>query len=120
MLMWGDRLIDAKKISYGKWEASDNGTAPAVDRIPKDIIICDWHYEQRAAYESVPMFLEKGLRVWPASWRKPEAARTFAQYSKTLGNPRMLGHLNTTWGAVPIKDLSTFEPMRQTVSCFKR
>jgi len=120
MLMWGDRLIDAGKIKYGKWEASDNGTAAAIDRIGKDIIICDWHYELRPAYESVPMFLEKGFRVWPASWKKPEAAKAFVDYSKTINNPRMLGHLNTTWGAVPMKDLPSFEPLIYATSTLKQ
>lgn len=112
MLMWGDRLIDADKIDYGKWEASANGTAAAVDLIPKDIIICDWHYRSRKAYESIPMFLGKGFRVWPASWREIDAAKALVEYSLDLGNARMLGHLNTTWGAVPIKALATFEPIR--------
>lgn len=120
MLMWGDRLIDAGKINYGKWEASDNGTAPAIDRIGKDIIICDWHYEPRPAYESVPMFLEKGFRVWPASWKKLEAAKAFVDYSRTIDNPRMLGHLNTTWGAVPMKNLPTFEPLVYATGAFKK
>ncbi len=119
MLMWGDRLIDSGKINYGKWEASANGTAPAVDRIPKDIIICDWHYEPRPAYESVPMFLEKGFRVWPASWRKPEGAKALVEYSRTMDDPRMLGHLNTTWGAVPMKELPGFEPLRLATGSFR-
>jgi hypothetical protein len=118
MLMWGDRLIDSSKYSYGKWEASANDTAGAVDLIPKDIIICDWHYEMRDAYESVPMFLEKGFRVWPASWRKPEAAKAFVDYSKRFENPRMLGHLNTTWGAVRISELPTFEPLQYATKAF--
>jgi len=119
MLMWGDRLIDAGKINYGKWEASANGTAPAIDRIAGDIIICDWHYEPRPAYESVPMFLEKGFRVWPASWKNPEASKALVDYSLTQKNPRMLGHLNTTWGAVPIKDLTTWPPVVYATSRFK-
>ena len=81
MLMWADRLIDSSKLKFGKWEGSENGTASAIDLIPKDIIMCDWHYELRPAYESVPMFLEKGFRVWPASWKKPEAAKAFVDYS---------------------------------------
>ena len=112
MLMWGDRLIDASKIKYGEWEASTNNTFGAVDLIPKDIIICDWHYEKRDAYESVPMFLEKGFRVWPASWRKPEAAKAFIDYSLRHKSPRMVGHLNTTWGAVPMNELTTFASLR--------
>jgi hypothetical protein len=119
MLMWGDRLIDAGKINYGEWEASANGTAGAVDRIAKDIVICDWHYELRPAYESVPMFLEKGFRVWPASWRKPDAAKAFIDYSKAQNNPRMLGHLNTTWGVVPMKELTAFEPLKLSTAAFK-
>jgi hypothetical protein len=120
MLMWGDRLIDASKYKYGKWEASANGTAGAIDMIPKDIIICDWHYEQRDAYESVPMFLEKGFRVWPASWRKPDAAKAFVDYSKQFDSPRMLGHLNTTWGAVRINALPTFEPLIYATEAFAK
>ncbi len=118
MLMWGDRLIDSGKIKYGEWEASANGTAGAIDLIAKDIIICDWHYEPRDAYESVPMFLEKGFRVWPASWKNPKAVKALIDYSRTQKNPRMLGHLNTTWGAVPIKDLAAFEPIKLSTSSF--
>ncbi|MHC4226357.1 MAG: family 20 glycosylhydrolase [Planctomycetota bacterium] len=120
MLMWGDRLIDASKFSFGKWEASANDTAKAVDMIGKDIIICDWHYELRDAYESVPMFLEKGFRVWPASWKKPDAARAFVDYSKRYDNDRMLGHLNTTWGAVAIKKLPSFEPLKYATRSFSK
>jgi hypothetical protein len=111
ILMWGDRLIDASKIDYGKWEASADGTAAAVDRIGKDIIICDWHYRRRDAYESIPMFLEKGFRVWPASWREMDGVKALVEYSLSLDDPKMLGHLNTTWGAVPINELPTFEPV---------
>jgi len=119
MLMWGDRLIDAGKINYGKWEASANGTAGAIDLIAKDIIICDWHYNVRDTYESIPLFLEKGFRVWPASWRKLEATKALVKYSQSLNNTKMLGHLNTTWSAVPIKDLARFEPVIHAASCFR-
>ena len=119
MLMWGDRLIDASKYNFGKWEASANDTAAAIDMIPKDIIICDWHYEPRKAYESVPMFLEKGFRVWPASWKKPDAAKAFVDHSKQFKSERMLGHLNTTWGAVAIKDLASFEPLKYATKTFR-
>jgi hypothetical protein len=100
MLMWGDRLIDAAKHTYGKWEASENGTWPAIDRIPKDIVICDWHYETRDSYPSVPMFLEKGFRVLPTSWKDVAASTTYIQYANGLAHPKMLGHLFTMWDKV--------------------
>ncbi len=101
MLMWGDRLIDAERYDYGEWEASKNNTWPAVYMIPKDIIICDWHYEKRESYPSVPMFLDKGFRVLPTSWKDVEASRTLIEQSLGLKAPRMLGHLFTTWSKQP-------------------
>jgi hypothetical protein len=97
VLMWGDRLLDDKVMHYGKWEASGNGTAGAVELIPKDIVICDWHYEPREAYPSVPFFLEKGFRCWPSSWRKREPALKLRDWSRQQNHDRMLGHLATTW-----------------------
>lgn len=98
MLLWGDRLIDGNKYpQYGEWEAAVNGTAGAIEMIPKDIIICDWHYEQMETYPSVPMFIEKGFRVWPSSWRDVDAAKQLIDYSYRYDSPKMLGHLFTTW-----------------------
>jgi hypothetical protein len=110
MLMWGDRLIDSKKINFGEWEASMNGTAAAVDMIPKDIIICPWHYEPRDEYPSIPMFLSKGFRVLPASWKDVEASAALIEYSRKQASPKMLGHLFTTWGGDK-EQLAAYPPM---------
>lgn len=110
MLMWGDRLIDGTKMKYGRWESSRHGTAAAVDMIPKDIIICDWHYNKRREYPSIPMFLEKGFRVLPASWNRVSATEALIRYAKQQSRPNMLGHLFTTW-SVKRADLPTFPPM---------
>jgi hypothetical protein len=98
MLMWADRLFDGDKYHWSEWEASKVGTAPALDLIPKDIILCPWHYERKEAYPSIPLFLEKGFRVWPASWRDVEASKALIQFSQKEKSPKMLGHLFTTWG----------------------
>jgi hypothetical protein len=98
MLMWADRLFDAKKYDWGEWEASKYGTAAAVDMIPKDIILCPWHYERMEAYPSIPLFVDKGFRVLPASWKKLDASRALIEYSLKQRSPKVLGHLFTTWG----------------------
>jgi hypothetical protein len=98
MLMWGDRLIDGKEYDYGEWESSVNGTAAAIDMIPKDIIVCPWHYEPREAYPSIPMFLDKGFRVLPAVGRKVDAATALIEYSRQHDGPKLLGYMFTTWG----------------------
>jgi len=112
MLMWGDRLIDGDRYQYGSWEGSTNGTAAAIDSIPKDIIICDWHYELRDEYPSVPLFLEKGFRVLPTSWRDAAASRALIEYSQTWRSPAMLGHLFTRWSA-KLDSLAEFPPLMQ-------
>lgn len=98
MLMWGDRLIDGKKYDLGEWEAAVNGTAKAIDLIPKDIIICPWHYEVRESYLSIPMFIEKGFRVLPAGWKNVDATKALIQFSRLHAGPKLLGYMFTTWG----------------------
>lgn len=110
MLMWADRLIDGPKYGFGKWDSSHNGTAPAVDRVPKDIIMCPWHYSLRESYPSIPMFLKKGFRVIPASWKEVDASEKLINYSLEQKNPNMLGHMFTTWGEEG-DDITGFPPI---------
>ena len=56
----------------GFWEASYNYTWRAIDMVPKDIVMCDWHYErpdQTAVY-----FAMNGFRVITCPWRTPPTA----------------------------------------------
>ncbi|HEY6806367.1 MAG TPA: family 20 glycosylhydrolase [Pyrinomonadaceae bacterium] len=101
MLMWCDRLIDGKKFDFGEWEASMNGTASAVDLIPKDIIVCPWHYEMRTDYPSIPMLLDKGFRVLPAGWKDVDATKALIAFDRKNPNSKLLGHIFTTWGVKP-------------------
>ncbi len=116
MLMWGDRLLDDAVMGYGKWEASQNGTAPAIDRIPKDIIICDWHYGLRDEYPSVPYFQQKGFRVVPASWKDAKAAVALRDYARRHATEKLLGHMCTTWvdGADFARSLLGMSPASET------
>jgi len=98
MQMWGDRLLDAAQTGYGEWEASANDTWPAVDMIPKDIVICDWHYGlDNPEFPSIRFFQDKGLRVWPAGWNREESIRRFIEVARKESGPLMLGYLCTTW-----------------------
>jgi len=100
--IWGDRLIDGKTTGIGLWEASYNYTYRAVDMIPKDVVICDWHYErpdQTAVY-----FAMKGFRVVTCPWRTPATAvlqaedmARFRKYATPEMKPRYYGMVQTTW-----------------------
>ncbi|HEY2759823.1 MAG TPA: family 20 glycosylhydrolase [Pirellulales bacterium] len=111
MLMWADRLIDGKQLNMGEWEASKVGTAAAVDKIPKDIILCPWHYELRDQYESLPMFMEKGFRVLPASWKNTDATLALINDARAHQKDDLLvGHIFTTWSQRR-GDWANFEPL---------
>jgi ubiquinone/menaquinone biosynthesis C-methylase UbiE len=99
MLMWSDRLLDSGKFSYGTWEASRTGSCRALPRIPKDIILCDWHYEPRADYPSVRFFQRQGFRVLPSTWKNPDAAVALIHCARKDATQRMLGILFAGWSA---------------------
>jgi hypothetical protein len=105
MMMWADRLLDGKATGYGLWEASMNGTDKAIDMIPKDIVMCDWHYEPKYPLQPTPkstfpspqIFVDKGFRVLPTSFRNVEAVNRFIVQSLAVPSDKVLGHLCTVW-----------------------
>jgi len=102
MWMWGDRFIDGKATRIGKWEASTNGTHPAIDRVPKDIVICDWHYGK--AHKTPRFFAEKGFGVVACPWRDSRVALAQLAHIRAIRSgpdkavaARALGMVQTTW-----------------------
>jgi hypothetical protein len=100
--IWGDRLIDGKTTGLGEWEASFNDTYRAIDMIPKDVIICDWHYERPD--QTAVLFAMKGLSVVTCPWRNPGNAVLQAQDMVRFRNSatsqmkdRFLGMMQTVW-----------------------
>ncbi|WP_228952776.1 family 20 glycosylhydrolase [Mucilaginibacter sp. UR6-1] len=70
--IWGDRLLDARLTGLGIWEASMNNTDRAIDLIPKDVFICDWHYDRPD--QTAVLFALKGMDVATCTWRSPQIA----------------------------------------------
>ncbi|MEO5594461.1 MAG: family 20 glycosylhydrolase [Chitinophagaceae bacterium] len=100
--IWGDRLLDGNATGLGMWEASKNNTWPAVDMIPKDVMICDWHYER--ADKTPVYFAMKGFNVITCPWRNAEVANKqlediIAFRNESTGNmkPRFQGMMQTVW-----------------------
>jgi hypothetical protein len=130
MWMWGDRLLDAETTGIGKWEASANKTAGALRLIPKDIMICDWHYEQ--ALPTAEYFAVEGFPVLSSPWRRPDVAlgqlqaiRAVRGHATDAIAARMQGVLQTTWGGFAAFVKAYFgEPpanasAAESVSCFR-
>ena len=104
MWMWGDRLLDGSVTGLGEWEASQNGTAFAINLVPRDIVICDWHYDSVPA--TAAYFAVQGFRVLYAPWRQTPVAlgeldlvHSVRTHGEATIAHRMLGVLQTTWGS---------------------
>jgi len=100
--LWGDRLLDGRLTGLGEWEASRNDTYPAVDLIPKDVVICDWHYAR--ADQTAVYFAMKGLDVVSCAWKNPDVAATqvkdmvrFRESSTAQMKKHFLGVAQTIW-----------------------
>jgi len=110
--IWGDRLIDGRATGIGEWAASYNDTYRAVDLIPRDVVICDWQYDQDN--QTAVYFALKGLRVVTCTWNRPEVAlnqvedlyRSRAISSKELKG-RFYGIAETIWSS-PVQFLNGY------------
>lgn len=125
--MWGDRLIDGKTTGIGLWEGSYNNTHRAIDMIPKDVVICDWHYERPDP--TAVLFAAKGLSVLTCPWRNTENAleqekllRELIKGATREMQPKYKGMLQTVWGSAKsfmdsYKGVSEKED--KSATCFK-
>ncbi len=117
MMMWGDRLLDSKMVHH-VWEGSDNGTSAAIDRVPKDIILCDWHYEFAPAggYPSAKYLTDKGFHIWPTVFRRLPDSVKFMETARDLKSPYVLGTLASVWfpAAQMLENLSAPAPTKAT------
>lgn len=101
-MMAGDMLLD-----INKWKNAGGGvhsndsyhnsgaTHNAVDFLPKDIMIFDWHYRKAEKYKTIKHFQDKGFTVFGGTWHDSQASCTMAQ---SLKEYRADGIIGTDFG----------------------
>jgi hypothetical protein len=125
--IWSDRLLDGPSTGLGEWEASANGTSRAIDLIPKDVVLCDWHYEQDVP--TAPYFAMKGFHVVTCPWKSSELAvwqaQDMAQWrsrSPAELKDRFDGVMQTVWsgaGSFLERDYNSKPDATNSWNCFK-
>lgn len=128
--MWSDRWLDGVTTGIGKWEASLDGTHTALPSIPRDVVMCDWHYE--AAHPTAVWFALHGFRVASCPWRKASVAlrqidqiRAARRDAHPSVAERLLGMIQTTWvGFAPFVraysgDKDASPQAREATACFR-
>lgn len=125
--IWGDRLIDGETTGIGLWEASLNDTHRAIDMIPKDVFICDWHYERP---DPTPVFFAaKGFRVAACPYKNvsvgighAENMFRFRSASTPAMRENLQGVIQTVWtGNKQFLDAfysGDYDPDFSEVACF--
>ncbi len=88
MCMWGDQLLP------GHNGGKPHFTGKAIDDMPRDILIFDWHYGASTSFPSVRFFKERGFPVVASGWYEP---KNVYYLSKTARDEGVMGYSGTTW-----------------------
>lgn len=97
--MWGDTLMAPEEFP-DMLARHLHGGLPGYgkvlrDRLPRDIVICDWHYfDEQKEFPSLARLQSEGFRVIAATWKQEETIRNFARYARDKG---AYGLMATTW-----------------------
>lgn len=97
--MWGDMLLSPDEfptmlqrnlhglsLGYGKQLRL---------KLPRDIVICDWHYfDEQLEFPSLSTLQSEGFQVIGATWRNQITTRNFSQYASSRN---AVGMMLTTW-----------------------
>ena len=108
--MWGDMLIGKKEFPQ-MFQKHLHGNADYIailPKIPKDIVICDWHYfDEQKDFPSSKLFAELGHKIIGATWYKEETIKNFSRYIANLPNGE--GMIATSWYSVKNKGWGPIE-----------
>lgn len=101
-LMWHDMLLTEGDPKWRGYYAFGNPASPdLINKIPKDMIICDWEYgfsveegQEEPDWRTSLYFKEKGFDVFVCPWLNTKGTVSFG---KAAGREKLPGYLMTTW-----------------------
>lgn len=95
-MMWHDML--AARSEFPGYVANGVAqTAGLIDRLPKDIVVCDWQYgapKQNETWPTTRYFKEKGFDVVVCPWNVRAGIESLG---KLACDEKLFGLLETTW-----------------------
>ena len=103
---WGDMLLSPDEFPT-MLSRHLHGSLPGYgkelrDKLPRDIVICDWHYfDEQTDFPSLSKMQREGFKVIGATWKQESTIRNFSRYAKEHG---AYGMMATTWFHVVKKE----------------
>jgi len=93
-MMWGDMLLRPGEGTDATHGGDPYHTGDARTAIPRDVVICDWHYSPYRDYPSTRLFADEGFEVVGCTWHNRKNIYYFSRSAKRYN---ALGLLQTTW-----------------------
>ena len=96
-MIWHDMLVKEGDPRWkGFYAHGTDATVSLLDVLPKDVIICDWWYDdppKDGKYPTLEHFREKGFTTLTCPWDNVAGIRSQCDYARRNG----LGVIGTTW-----------------------
>ncbi|GAB64072.1 MAG: hypothetical protein DWB56_04475 [Candidatus Jettenia sp.] len=115
--MWGDMLIapdEFPTMLANCLHGAQLNYASLRNKIPKEIVICDWHYfDEQPNFPSALSFIEAGHKVLGATWKSEVTIENFSHYIANIPI-HAEGMIATTWFAALGGNINALKKIIQT------
>ncbi len=96
VMIWGDMFLTGDVASSSAYGESPEQATKGRQSLPKDVIVCDWHYSPVKPDEfiSLKAFHDVGMKTIGCGWDNPENIQNFNQACVDF---KSMGYMQTTW-----------------------
>lgn len=94
MMLWADMLLRPGEANDAAHGGPPANTASVRSSLPRDIVLCDWHYRPAPTYPSVGLLSREGFQVLGCAWFEPLNVEAMA---RSVAEAGAWGLLQTTW-----------------------
>lgn len=120
--MWGDMLVTKDEFPIMKDAGANlngyNGYDKLRSKIPKDIVINDWHYKgEQKDFPTALAFAKLDHKVLGATWEKTSTIKNFTQYINQMPYNNE-GMIATTWYGLNQAAPKVFNIITQSAEIF--
>jgi hypothetical protein len=104
-MMWADGLLDPAQFQdvcfyqTGTYGGPPDHFEKAMDLLPRDIVMCDWHYELAREFPTLRYLQNAGFQTMGCSGF-PLNTALFSRYALEHRTPRFFGMMVTAWHAL--------------------